>query len=304
MLALRVYAKHPRIFFSSILREYGFWISDKWYLQMMYYLQVGEKLHLKKPKTFCEKIQWLKLYDRRPEYSMMVDKYAVKYYVGSIIGEEYIIPTYGVWDKPDDIDFDNLPRQFVLKTTHGGGGSGVIICKEKALMKREEILRKLSTALNNDIYKYLREWPYRDVPRRIIAEKYIENTSDRSEDITDYKFYCFNGVHTFCQVIKDRQSKETIDFFDMEWRHQVFYGLNPFARPAEAEPVKPTHFTKMKEIARQLSVGLIFSRIDLYDTKDRPLFGEISFFPASGLGSFTPSQYNHILGEMIKLPSK
>ena len=310
MLPLRAYVKHPRILFSSILRECGTLFPDKWYLQMKYYLEMGNKLHLKNPKTFGEKIQWLKLYDRRPEYTVMVDKYAVKDYVANMIGSEYVIPNLGVWNRPEDINFNDLPQQFVLKTTRGGGSCGVFLCKDKDLIDQEETINRLKTALKYDIYKSFREWPYKNVPHRIIAEPYINNASQFNQDLTDYKFYCFNGVPTYCQVIKDRHTKETIDFFDMDWRHQIFYGLNPVygvvsdIEPAEIEPPKPIHYDKMKEMAHKLSVGLPFSRIDLYDTNARPLFGEITLYPASGIGTFIPNEYNAILGEMIKLPNR
>ena len=311
MLTFREYLKQPRLLFSSLLREFGFWIPDRWYLMMKYYLETGHSLHLKNPHTFGEKIQWLKLFDRRSEYTMMVDKYAVKKYVANIIGEEYVTPTIGVWDKPEEIDFDTLPRQFVLKTTNGGGSSGVCICRDKSLISKHKIKEKLQTALEYDIFRTYREWPYGQVPRKIIAEQYIENRQGRSsEDLVDYKFYCFNGVPKYCQVIQNRSSRETIDFFDMDWRHQPFYGLNPVyglnpeAKPANTPPAKPVHFVEMREIATKLSEGLVFSRIDLYDTIARPLFGEITLYPASGIGTFTPEEYNCLLGEMIKLPNR
>ena len=304
MLSMIEYTKHPKLFFASLLRAIGFLFPDKLYLQLLYYLIMGKRLSIKNPRTFGEKIQWLKLYDRRPEYAIMVDKYAAKKYVTNLIGSEYVIPVLGVWDRPEDINFDGLPQQFVLKTTHGGGSCGVIICKNKGLMDREGTIKRLNSALKYDVYNTFREWPYKNVPHRIIAEPYISNSSNSNQDLTDYKFYCFNGVPTYCQVIKDRHTKETIDFFDMEWRHLSFYGLNPNVGPAEIVPAKPIHFDKMKEIAHILSERLTFSRIDLYDANDGPLFGEITLYPASGIGTFNPYEYNAILGEMIKLPNR
>lgn len=261
---------------------------------------MGKPLNLKNPQTFSEKIQWLKLYDRNQMYTIMVDKYAVKDFVAEKIGRKYVIPTLGVWDRPEEINFDELPQQFVLKTTHGGGSEGVVVCDDKTSLKKERVIELLQQAFKEDIYKAFREWPYKNVHRKIFAECYI---GDKNQDMIDYKFYCFSGVPMFCQVIMGRHTKETIDFFDMEWCHQNFYGLNPKAMPAKTEPNKPLHFDKMKEIARQLSQGLIFSRIDLYDTINGPFFGEITLFPASGFGTFTPNKYNLILGEMIKLPN-
>ena len=201
MQPLLVYIRQPQTILFSLLLKFNKLFPDKLYLQLLYYSNTGNLLHLKNPKTFGEKIQWLKLYDRKNEYTMMVDKYTVKEYVASIIGQEYIIPTLGVWDKPEDINFEQLPLQFVLKPTHGGGGN-IIICRDKALIDRKKVINKLKRALRGDIYKAYREWPYKNVPRKIIAEKYIENPSNENQDLTDYKFYCFNGVPKFCQVIQ------------------------------------------------------------------------------------------------------
>ena len=308
MLPLIEYIKHPEELLTSLLRDFGGWIPDKQYLQILYYLKMGKRLNLKDPQTFSEKLQWLKLYNRKPEYIQMVDKYAVKDYVARIVGKKYVIPTIGVWDKLHDIDFDNLPNQFVLKTTHGGGSDGVIICRDKDKICKDVIIKNLRKSWNSNIYKAYREWPYKNVPRRIIAEQYIGSTEDPIVDLTDYKFYCFNGTPKYCQVIKNRHSEETIDFFDMEWNHQCFYGLNPVCgigqeiRPAKERPERPMHYDIMKELARQLSKGFAFSRIDLYDTPQGPLFGEFTLYPASGIGTFTPSQYNIVLGNMIILP--
>jgi hypothetical protein len=270
---------------------------------ILYYLWTGKKLHLKNPQTFGEKIQWLKLYYRQSIFTTLVDKLAMKDYVSKIIGHEYVIPILGVWDRPEDIAFDKLPRQYVLKTSHGGGSGGVIICKNNELTNRKDIIRKLKTSMKQDLYKSLREWPYKDVPRKIIAEQYIENVNSTEKDLIDYKFYCFHGEPIYCQVIKNRHSKETIDFYDMDWNHQEFIGLNPVAVHSSQSQPKPLHFEKMKETAKLLSQGLPFARIDIYETKERPYVGEITLYPASGLGRFVPERFNLILGDMIHLPT-
>lgn len=276
--------------------------NDKLYLSLLWWCRMGYRLDWKHPKTFCEKIQWLKLYNRDPLYSRLVDKYAVKDHVAKIIGDEYIIPTLGVWDKPEDIDFDALPERFVLKTTHGGGGGGVVICKDKSSLDKEAAIKKLDDSLKSDIYLLYREWPYKDVPRRIIAEQYMEDHGvNTASCLTDYKFFCFEGIPRYCQVIKDRNTKETIDFFDMEWNHQEFVGLNPVCGHASVVPECPKNFELMKKMAMSLSKEIPFSRVDLYEIDERTYFGEITLFPASGIGRFEPDYYDKLLGKMICL---
>ncbi len=288
-----------------------YWHDDALYLKLLFYFTMGKRLDLKHPKTFNEKLQWLKLYNRRPEYTTMVDKYAVKEYVASKIGKEYVIPTLGVWDKPEQIEWDKLPDRFVLKTTHGGGNTGVVICKDKSTFNREQAIAKLNRSLQSDIYVNLREWPYKNVPKRIIAEEYIApRISPASKDLTDYKFYCFNGEPKFCQVIRDRRTCETIDFYDMDWNHQEFVGLNPVCRQGGTPiisqgctPVaRPKHLEQMLAICRTLSAESPFVRVDLYCVDEKEYFGELTFYPASGIGEFTPKEWSMRLGEMITLP--
>jgi len=288
----------------SLVQLLGFLFPDKLFLKILFFLKTGQKLHLDHPVTFGEKLQWLKLYNRQSRYTMMVDKYAVKDYVASVVGKEYVIPTIGIWQRPEEIDFDTLPDQFVLKTTHGGGNTGVIICKDKSVLDKRTAVRKLGLSLKHNIYKSYREWPYRDVPRRVIAEKYIEGNHSVGDRLLDYKFFCFHGEPKYCQVIQERYPRKVIDFFDMEWKHMDFIGLTPFAVHAVTCPSMPIHFAEMRDIARKLSSssGLPFSRIDLYETSERPYFGEITFFPTSGFGMFTPSLYNEVFGRLIHLP--
>lgn len=296
------YAKNPRVFLLSILRKINFLFSDRLYIQFVYYLEMGKWPNLSNPQTFNEKLQWLKLYNRRPEYSTMVDKYAVKEYVANIIGDEYIIPTLGVWDKPEQIDWDALPNQFVLKTTHGGGNTGVVICRNKQTLDKKKAIDKLNRSLKEDIYRILREWPYKNVKPRILAEKYIEPRPD-IKDLPDYKFFCFNGEPKYCQVITGRGTKMSVDFFDKEWNHQSFQ--EPDSYPfADVEPSKPEHLEKMWAAAAKLAEGIPFSRIDFYDVQENVYFGEITFYPTSGMGRFRPDQYNKILGKMISIPGE
>ncbi len=277
--------------------------TEALYLKARFRLEMGYSLNLKHPKTFSEKLQWLKLYNRRPEYTTMVDKYAVKDYVAAKIGKEYVIPPLGVWNSPEKIDWENLPRQFVLKTTHGGGSGGVVIIKDKGNIDKGAVIRKLSSSLKQDIAYYSCEWPYQNVPRKIIAEEYIE-PEEGVADLPDYKWFCFDGEPRYCQVIQDRHTHETIDFFDTEWNHQEFIGLNPAASHAVSPPKCPKSLETQIDIARKLSKGMPFSRIDLYEVDNHVYFGEITLYPASGFGVFSPEKYNDMLGRMLTLPSE
>ena len=292
-------------FCASLLKRVHFLFPDKLYLALLYRLEIGKWIDWKNPNTFTEKLQWLKVYDFKPEYTKMVDKYAVKDYVASIIGEQYIIPTLGVWDRVEDIDWDSLPEQFVLKTTHGGGGGGVVICSDKSKFDRKAAEKKLSASMRENAGKTLREKPYIKVPRRIIAEKYMaereQNELIKVKDLPDYKFYCFAGQPKYCQVIRDRHTKETIDFYDMEWNHMPFVGINPVARNGLTPVARPVNLETMKEICCKLSKDMKFSRIDLYEVNDKEYFGEITLYPASGFGEFTPNEWNEKLGELISL---
>jgi len=277
-------------------------LPDKLYLSIKFRTRMGYWMDWKHPKTFCEKLQWLKVYDKHPEYTMMVDKMAVKDYVANIIGREYIIPTLAVFDSADDVDFDALPNQFVLKCTHDSGG--LVVCKDNSKLDRKSARKKLCKGLKRTYIIQNREYPYKNVSRRIIAEQYLENSASPTSPLVDYKFFCFNGEPRYCQVIQDRDTKESIDFFDMDWNHQEFIGLIGLGpKPVHAVkcPQKPKSFETMKQIAKALSQGTLFSRIDLYDINGKPYFGEITFFPASGLGKFIPNKYDEILGAMIQL---
>lgn len=293
------YCYNPRLILNSIIRRNArFFKDDKFYLSLRWWCMNGYWLDWKHPKTFCEKLQWLKVYDRNPLYTNLVDKFEVKKYIADVIGEEYIIPTLGIWERAEDIDFDSLPDKFVLKTTHGSGSKGIIICTNKLTFNKIEAIHILNKIVKQDTYISLREWPYKNVPKRIMAEQFIENGNNET-CLTDYKFFCFNGEPRYCQVIKDRDKEETIDFFDMNWQHQEFIGLNPIATHAIVCPNKPENFETMFKLAYRLSKGLRFSRIDFYNINGKIYFGEITFFPASGIGIFNPSCWDKKLGEML-----
>lgn len=292
------------LFCDSIVKNFLRFLPDKLYISLRYRCQMGYWVNWKHPKTFTEKLQWLKVYNHRPEYTMMVDKYAVKQYVADRIGWQHIIPTLGVWNKAEDINWDTLPKQFVLKTTHGGGSGGVVLCKDKMTFDKNVAIVKLNKSMSSDIYSALREWPYKNVKRQVIAEKFMipnDKLNDPTYDLTDYKFFCFNGVPKFCQVIRDRHTCESIDFYDMAWNHQGFVGLNPVARNGITPVARPEHFDEMKGICKTLSANVPFLRVDLYEINGNVYFGELTFYPASGFGHFTPPEWNKRLGELIQL---
>lgn len=271
--------------------------DDRKYLETLFRLKMQRKLDLQNPKTFNEKIQWLKLYNRRPEYTTMVDKYAAKIYVASIIGEEYIIPTLSVWDKAEDIDISTLPEQFVLKCTHDSGR--VFICKDKTKFNFKHVQAKLRQTLKTDYYMRLREYPYKNVPHRIIAEQYMEQQG--GGELIDYKFYCFNGEPKFLLVACGRQANDTrMTYFDLKWN---FMDLTWGHKQFQGEmPQKPQNFEKMIEIAKQLSADIPHVRVDLYNINGHIYFGELTFFDGSGLDKICPIKFDYIFGDMINLP--
>lgn len=283
-----------------LLHRLAFIIPDKMYLKQLFRLKMGYPLDLENPHTFNEKLQWLKLYNRRPEYTQMVDKYAVKMYVANIIGKEYIIPTIGVWDRFEQIDFSVLPERFVLKTTHGGGGGGVTICRNKEHFDVDEAERKLEKSLSIDIYKYLKEWPYKNVKKRIIAEEYIH---DNCDGLKDYKFFCFSGNVKFFKIDFDRFIDHHANYYNRDGKLLPFGEADLLPVPDKLLDI-PQNLSEMIGIAERLSVGIPFLRVDLYNVDGKIYFGELTFFPASGLGRFVPHEYDCVLGDYIKLPEK
>lgn len=275
-------------------------MKDEPYLRMMYYANMDKHLNINPPKTFNEKMQWLKLYDRRPEYTMMVDKYEVKEYVADLIGEQYIIPTLGVWDRFEDIDFNSLPDEYVLKCTHDSGG--LVIVTEKNKLDKKSAERKIGRSLKHNYYLYGREWPYKNVKPRIIAEKYMVDES--GYELKDYKFFCFDGEPEFMFIASDRQvdGEETkFDFFDMEFNHLPFTNGHPNAKH---EIKCPDSFDEMKNLAKKLTKGLPCVRVDFYDINGQIYFGELTFFHWSGVVPFEPEEWDYKLGDLIKLPAK
>ena len=282
------------------LNAHGFkrLFSDKFFLKCAYKAKMDKKLNLENPQTFNEKLQWLKLYDRKPEYTQMVDKYVAKEYVANKIGEEYIVKTFGVWDKFDDIDFSALPNEFVLKTTHDS--SGVLICTDKRTFDIKKAKEKLEKSLKRKYYYVWREWPYKNVKPRIIAEKYLEEEGEE-ECLTDYKFFCFNGVPKIAYISKDNSSNPHTDFFDMDFNHLNMRMKDP---NSNILPEKPKTFEKMKELAEILSKGIPHLRVDFYSINDKIYSGELTFFHNGGFGQIKPEEWDYKLGGWIDLPKK
>ena len=292
--------KAPRALFRYLTsQDYRFLINaslgkydkldDVAYLSRLFRASMHRQLDLSNPVTFNEKLQWLKLYDRRPEYTMMVDKYLVRDYIANKLGEEYLIPLLGVWDDPDDIDFDSLPDRFVLKCNHNSG-LGMCICKNKSMLNIKKVKADLRKGLKQDYYLTGREWPYKNVPRKIIAEKYMEDNS--LHELRDYKFFCFGGQVKCFKVDFDRFIEHHANYYDRDGN------LLEYDRKIEL----PKTLNKMIELAEKLSTGIPFLRVDFYDVNGKIYFGELTFFPASGLGEFIPQEWDLKLGEWITLP--
>lgn len=284
------------------LNNHGFlnWMPDKLNIKLMYRLYLGKRLDLKSPKTFNEKLQWIKLYDRKPEYTVMADKFLVREHVAKIIGEEYLIPLLGVWDKAEDIDFDVLPNCFVLKCNHDSGS--VIVCKDKNKLDKNKTVRFLSKRLKASGCSHGREWPYKNIPRKIIAEQYMED--DGTHELRDYKFHCFSGEPKFVLVCTGRKSVEGLreDFFDTEWNHLDV--RRPAHGNASFDIERPEQLGQMLQLSRKLAGTMAFSRIDFYVVNGKVYFGEITLFPTSGYTAFEPESYDELFGSWIHLPIK
>ena len=261
---------------------------------------MGKRLNLKNPQTFNEKLQWLKLYGRRPIDTILSDKYAVKEYIAKTIGEKYVIPLLGVWDRFEDIDFDKLPEQFVLKCTHDSGG--ILVCKNRNDVDFDKVKETFNRSLKTDYYVFSREKAYKNIPRRIIAEEYREDS--KTGELRDYKFFCFDGEPKALFIASDRQveGEETkFDFFDMEFNHLPFTNGHPNAKIL---PEKPLCFKEMKELAAKLSKGIPHVRVDFYEVDGKVYFGEMTYSHWGGMTPFNPEEWDYTFGSWIVLPEK
>lgn len=275
--------------------------NEELHLKILFYLHMGRKLDLKNPKTLNEKMQWLKLYDRCPEYKCMVNKITAKDYAVKMLGSEYVVPLLGVWDKPEDIDFDSLPDKFVLKTNHSGGNTGVIVCKDKSKLNKQDAINKLNKSLRSDISVSLREWVYEGMKKQVFAEALLESSTG---DIDDYKFYCFDGYADAVLVCIDRQIGEPkFYFFDENWQLKRHNKRGKEA-PADFTLPRPKNLDEMFRIARLLSKGIPHLRVDLYNVDGKIYFGETTFFTASGFDANRLPEADLYFGNLTKLPEK
>lgn len=293
---IKDFITNPQIRFSymTILGVYNK-LSDEEFLKKKYKVVMGKDLDLDNPKGFNEKLQWLKIHNRKPEYTIMVDKHLAKTYVAEKIGEKYIIPTIGVWDKFEDIDFEKLPNNFVLKCTHDSGG--LVICRDKSKLDLKKTRKKINKCLKRDYYMMAREWAYKDVPRKIICEKYMQDKDKKILPV--YKVFCFNGEAKIIQFIQnDKSPMETVDYYDTNWNLLDLKQNFPNSKnPNE----KPECLEEIIECAEKLTQNVPFLRGDFYEINGKVYFSELTFYSDGGMASFRPEDWNIKLGEYIKL---
>lgn len=285
-------------FCRLFLRYFGQYLSDSLYLKLSFFAAIGYRLNLKNPVTFNEKLQWLKLHDRNPLYTTLVDKQSVKKWVESKIGSEYIIPTVKIYNDVNEINLEELPSQFVLKTTHYGDSLGVVVCKDKATFNIASAKERLAKSMALDYYKAGREWPYKNVHRLIIAEQYKE---DQFGELRDYKFFCFNGEVRFFKIDFGRFVDHHANYYDRQGKFLDF-GELLYPRYKEAKICIPNNLDEMIAKAELLSTGIPFVRVDLYNCQEKIYFGEMTFYPAGGMGLLDPSDCDKKWGEMLSLP--
>ena len=291
--------KNPIYLVIILSRKKIIKLSDESYLKLMFKYRLGKKLDLNNPQTFNEKLQWLKLNDRKDIYTTMVDKYEAKKYVASIIGEKYIIPTLGVYNKFEDIDFDTLPNQFVMKCTHDSGG--VVIVKDKSKLDLNRVRQKIKKNLKQNFYYYGREWPYKNVKPRIIIEKYMEDNI--YHELRDYKVYCFNGKCDYLMLCFDRYKDKTkFIFFDRDWSIKKEFTNDGIKYGDKLNIVKPKTIDKMFEFASILSKGIPFVRVDFYEVNGKCYFGELTFYPSSGFDTNRRKETDEFFSNQLIIP--
>ncbi len=281
-------------------------IPDRRYLEIIYRGYMGHRLDLENPRYFNEKIQWMKLYDRDPKYARLIDKYEVKKYVADTVGEEYVIPTLGVYDRFEDIDFEALPNSFVIKCTHDSGST--VVVKDKALMDTEAVRKKIKKCLRRNIYYIYREFYYKSIKPRIIIEEYKENVSSDTANenlggqLLDYKIFTFDGEPAFVEFDFNRFVSHKRNLYDLDWN--LMDKAIGFPTDHSVKVQKPEKLDEMLEISRKLSKGLYFVRVDLYCISGQIYFGELTFLPDAGLPDFRPDSFGLEVGSMMHLPGR
>lgn len=299
-----LFDSRARFAFFNSLGVYK-WLSDEKFIKKAFYSNLGYELDLKTPKTFCEKLQWLKLYDRNPNYTSLVDKYRVREYVENKIGKEYLIPILGVWDNPEKINFEDLPLKFVLKCNHNSG-LGMCVCTNKNSLQKDKVIDGLRQGLAQNYYYVCREWAYKNVKPKVIAEQFMEDDYLKNlnrKGLLDYKFYCFNGEPKFLYVgyanIKDNVKHDLFSFYNLDWSKADFYRTDHESLPFEVP--KPKKLNDMIDIAKKLSEEIPFVRVDLYYINEKIYFSELTFYPGGGFGYFSPKEWEERIGSWIKL---
>ena len=291
--------KHPTYILAKLSEKKIIKLDDKKYIEILYKAVFDKEINLDNPKTFNEKLQWLKLYNRNPQYTKMVDKYEVKKYISNVLGEEYVIPTLGIYESFDDIDFEKLPKQFVIKCTHDS--KSIVICQDKSKLNIKKERKRFNKNLKRNFYLLGREWPYKNVVPRIIIEKLMKE--DNGEELKDYKFYCFNGKVKLASIVfgAGEHQEINIDFYDLNWKKMPFSRQHPSSNVITN---RPRNYNEMIKLSEKLSENIPFVRMDWYEINGKTYFGEMTFYPSSGFGKFEPEKYDKILGDMLELPQK
>lgn len=298
MMKIFKYINNPELIILKLDELNLVRLNDKNFLKLKYKEKFGKRLNLDNPITFNEKLQWLKLYDRQDYYTKLVDKNSAKEIIGKIIGNEYIIPTLGIYENFEDIEFSKLPKKFVIKCTHDSGG--IIICKDKDKLDLKKAKKKINNSLKKNYYYQWREWPYKNIEPRIIVEKYMDDRLN--SQLNDYKMMCFNGKVKCSFVCTDRDNKEkglAVTFYDINWNRMPF---RRHYRNDDKEIAKPKNYERMIELTEKICKKIIFARVDWYEIGGRLYFGEVTFFPGAGMEEFEPEEWDYKIGNMLILP--
>ncbi len=290
----------PKALYHKIMQRISETYADRLAIKEMWKSNMDYDLNLDNPQTFNEKLQWLKLYDRNPQYTILADKYKIKEWIETNIGKQYVIPLLGVYHHFDEINFDKLPNQFVLKCNHDCGS--VIICKDKNTFDKASAKVKLEEHLKMDFFIPYREWCYKNIPRRIICEKYMQNETD--SELTDYKFFCFNGVPRFLYVSYNLSNwnEAFINYMNLDWTPAPFH--RPDFQEFKEIPPKPSKFEEMIELSKQIAKEFTFVRVDLFQIDNQIYVSELTFYPGAGIDKFIPEGWDRKIGDLLQLPLK